>query len=179
MPFGMHNQSRKLKLPWQFAALFLALALCMRGATAQTLPVVNIGCVPAEELTPVVYAIKAGIFRRLGLDVQITWLTNGAAVAAAVVGGSMDFGHASAFTIITANAKGVPVKIVTPTSLYRPGYPFGILVKKDSSIRTAADLKDKTVAAVSIADFSSLFLKAWIDQGGGDSRTLKSVEMPS
>jgi len=165
--------------PCRLAALLLVLALCVHGAAAQTLTTVTLACVPAEELTPVVYAIKSGIFRQLGLDVQLTWLTNGSAVAAAVVGGSVQFGHVSAFTIILTNSRGIPLKIVAPTSVYTPGYPFGIIVRKDSAIQTAADLSGKTIGTPVLNALDSLFIRAWVDQSGGDSRTLRFAEMPA
>jgi NitT/TauT family transport system substrate-binding protein len=140
---------------------------------------VEIASPPAEENTPLVYAIRAGIFRRLGLDVKLTFLNNGAAVAAAVMGGTMQFGHTSAFTSILAISRNVPMKIVAPSSVYTPSYPFGILVSKDSSIRTAAELNGKTFATPSLNDYSSLFLQAWVDQNGGNSQSLKAVELPS
>lgn len=167
------------KLALIVAALVFTLSFSVRVVSAQTLTTIDIASPPAEEVTPVLYAIQSGIFRRLGLDVKLTFLNNGAAVAAAVVGGTMQFGHTSAFTTILANARNVPVKIVAPSSVYTPSYPFGILVKKDTPIQTAADLNGKTFATPSLNDYSSLFLQAWVDQNGGSSQSMKAVELPS
>jgi NitT/TauT family transport system substrate-binding protein len=147
--------------------------------SAQTLTSVLLATPPAEEITPLLYAIRSGIFRRLGLDVKVIYLNNGAAVAAAVVGGTVQFGSTSAFTTILAEARSVPIKIVAPSSIYTPSYPFGILVKKDSPIQTAADFNGKTFATPSLNDYSSLFLQAWVDKNGGNSQSMKAVELPS
>ena len=175
----MIESRRNMLAACGLAALLLFSALGMRGAVAQTLTPVTIAAVPAEELTPVMYAIKSGIFRRLGLDVQITWLTNGAAAAAAVVGGSVQFGHGAAYTIILTSSRGIPLKIIAPTSVYTPGYPFAVLVRKDSPIQTAADMSGKTLAVPSLNALDSLFIRAWLDQNGGDSKNLRFTEMPS
>ena len=167
------------RLGLALAALVCVLSFGARSAPAQTLTSVDIASPAAEEITPLLYAIRSGIFRRLGLDVKITFLNNGAAVAAAVVGGTVQFGHTSAFTTILANARGVPVKIVAPSSVFTPSYPFGILVKKDSPIQGAADFNGKTFATPSLNDYSSLFLQAWVDHNGGNSQSMKAVELPS
>jgi NitT/TauT family transport system substrate-binding protein len=91
----------------------------------------------------------------------------------------MQFGHTSAFTTIVASSRGVPVKIVAPSTVYTLSYPFGILVKKDAPIQTAADLNGKTFATPSLNDYSSLFLQAWVDQNGGNAQSMKAVELPS
>lgn len=167
------------RLCLMLAAIVLALSYGGRSVSAQALTSVELATPPAEEITPVLYAIRSGIFRRLGLDVKITYLNNGAAVTAAVVGGTMQFGHTSAFTTIVANSRGVPIKIVAPSSIYTPSYPFGIMVRKDSAIQTGSDLNGKTFATPSLNDFSSLFLQAWVDQNGGNSQSVKAVELPS
>jgi NitT/TauT family transport system substrate-binding protein len=167
------------RLGLALSTVVLALSFNLPSVSAQALTSVEVATPPAEEITPLLYGIRSGIFRRLGLDVKVTFLNNGAAVAAAVVGGTMQFGQTSAFTSILAIARGVPVKIVAPSSVYTPTYPFGILVKNDSPIRTAVDFNGKTFATPSLNDYSSLFLQAWVDQNGGSSQSMKGVELPS
>jgi len=167
------------RLALVLAMLVFAAAFTSRPLSAQTLTAIDVASAPSEGVTPVLYAIRSGIFRGLGLDVKLTFLNNGAAVAAAVLGGTMQFGQTSAYTTILANARNVPVKIVAPSSVYTSSYPFGILVKKDSPIQTAADLNGKTFATPGLNDYGSLLLQAWVDQNGGSSQSMKVVEMPS
>jgi hypothetical protein len=61
------------------------------AASAQASIPLHVGASLDDGLTPVLYAIKAGIFKRNGLDVTLTASANGAALAAAVsVGGEID-----------------------------------------------------------------------------------------
>jgi NitT/TauT family transport system substrate-binding protein len=53
------------------------------------------------------------------------------------------------------------------------------MVKVDSPIRTAPDLNGKTIAVSSLNDLYTVAMKAWMDAHGGDSSTLKIIELPT
>jgi NitT/TauT family transport system substrate-binding protein len=50
-------------------------------------------------------------------------------------------------------------------------------VRKDSPIRTAADLNGKIVASPALRDLFATTAAAWVDQNGGDSKTLHQIEL--
>jgi NitT/TauT family transport system substrate-binding protein len=65
-----------------------------------------------------------------------------------------------------------------------PSYPIYAerdvyLRRKDSPIHTGADLNGKTVASPALKDLFSITTFAWVDQNGGDSRTLHEIELPA
>jgi ABC-type nitrate/sulfonate/bicarbonate transport system substrate-binding protein len=84
---------RKSRLsPFRLSALF-ALALLLTAQTAPALVTVRVGAAPDEQSKPILWAQQSGLFARNGLDVSIVPLTGGgAAIAAAVTGGSLDIG---------------------------------------------------------------------------------------
>ena len=58
--------------------------------TAQPAPEhILVGASTDDVVRPLLYAVDAGLFKKAGLDVQLVKLPNGAAVAAAVAGGSI------------------------------------------------------------------------------------------
>lgn len=61
------------------------LALTARRAGAQTLLPVRLVGVPTDDLTPVVYAVQNGMYRKAGLDVELVPGTTGDASTLAVV----------------------------------------------------------------------------------------------
>ena len=66
------------------------------------------------------------------------------------------------------------------SALYSSDKPtVGFVVAKNSPIASAKDLNGKTLASPSLGDQISLVGSAWIDQNGGDSRTIKYVEIPT
>src|SRR6202012_203433 len=67
--------------------------------TAQTVPEhITVGASTDDLVRPLLYAGDAALSKRAGLAGEIVKLANGAAVAAAVAGGSLDLGKGSALT---------------------------------------------------------------------------------
>jgi NitT/TauT family transport system substrate-binding protein len=58
-----------------------------------------------------------------------------------------------------------------------PDY-VAIIVRKDSPLRTAADLQGRTLGTSGLRDLSSLSVFAWMEQHGADYKQLKIVETP-
>jgi NitT/TauT family transport system substrate-binding protein len=132
-----------------------------------------------DDVTPMLYAISSGLMKRAGFDITVDKGTSGSAVSAGVTGGAYQIGKSSVAGLITAHAKGVPFVFVAPGGLYEASAPVtALMVRADSPIKTGADLNGKTVAVSAIGDLYTLTVKAWVDQHGGDSTTLKLVEIP-
>jgi len=148
-------------------------------AEAQQLIHLVIGTAPIDAgMTPII-AQKMGIFRRNGLDVDVQIFNSGAASTAAVAGGALNAGGTSVMGLITAHVNGAPFQIVAPTSVYATEKPSELLVvRKDSPIHTGADLNGKTFASPALRDLFSITTFAWVDQNGGDSKTLRAIELP-
>jgi NitT/TauT family transport system substrate-binding protein len=163
------------------SALALGAAACAAPhfANAQTLETVHIAGVPEDSITPAVWGVEKGIFRRHGLDVQLEAQHSGAAVTAGVAGGSYQFGKSSMISMLVAFAHNAPIVIVAPGGLYEPSDANeAVIVRADSAIRTGADLNGKIVAVSAINDLYTIGTRAWTDAHGGDSSTIKFVELP-
>jgi NitT/TauT family transport system substrate-binding protein len=162
------------------AALAAAALAAGPPGGAQALPTVRVaGCV-CDDLKTIHYGIKAGIFRRLGVNVEIVSVQNGSAAMASLVGGSSQVALTSAVPLLQGHARGVPFVIVAPAQWYlsESATAGTLLVKRDSSIQSGRDLNGKTIAVQSLRDLNWAGTMAWIDQTGGDSRTVKAVELP-
>ena len=148
-------------------------------ASAQSATALTIGGVPEESATPALWAQQSGIFKKNGLDVTVEAQNSGSAIAAAVVGGSYAIGKSSLVSLIIAHAKGLNFMLVAGGGLYDTKSPnFGLVVKTDSPIKTAADLNGKSCAVSAINDLYAIGARAWMDKNGGDSTTLKQLEFP-
>jgi NitT/TauT family transport system substrate-binding protein len=148
-------------------------------ATAQTVPTLNAAGVPEDSATPVLYGVQSGMFRKAGVNVDITPQASGAAITAGVVGGSYQVGKSSIVPLIIAASKKIPIKIVAPGGLYRATAPnISLLVLSDSPLKTAADLNGKTIGVSSPDDLYTLGLKAWMDKNGGNAGSLKLLSLP-
>lgn len=143
------------------------------------LATLRIETIPTDNATPILYAQRAGLFAKAGIEVQIDKAGSGAAIAAAVLAGSFDIGLSNLVTLMSAHVRGVGFTLLAPAGLYRSKTPFSeLVVARDSPASTGKDLEGKTIATPALDSISTLVISAWVDRHGGDSRTLKYVELP-
>ena len=163
------------------ATLSGALAACasVRAAAAANLMPLAVGSSAEDDIGPVLYGIATGAFAKAGLDVQVTLLGSGSAAAAAVAGGSLQIAKSSSLPLVTAHARGVPFTIIAPGTISTTDHPSSVIVvRPDSPLRTPRDFNGKTFGQNSLGDVGALLSRGWLDANGGDSRTLKFLEMP-
>jgi NitT/TauT family transport system substrate-binding protein len=165
--------------------LCVALALCLTllpfSATAQTPPLIplKIGIIPIESAAEAFYAVEMGFFKQQGLDVQLEMMQNGSAIAAAVAGGSLDIGFADTISIASAHARGLPFVYLAPALLNSYTAPtLAMMVSASGPIREPKDFNGKTVGVNGINNITMIPFEAWIDKNGGDSKTVKWIEVP-
>jgi NitT/TauT family transport system substrate-binding protein len=174
-----------LKIPSRRDFIALGAAFGLQGAVAgaQTppaRPAIRISSAPDEDILGTLWGIESGSFKKAGLDVDLRLSNSGAAVAASVIGGSIDIGKSSLFSLISAHLRGLPITLVAAAAVYNSKVPaVGLIVKKGSPIRTAADLNGKTISVQALNDQYAVAVKAWSDQRGGDSTSLHFLELPN
>ena len=163
-------------------ALALGLALLPYGASAQTQPApatLKIGVIPIEAAAEAFYAVDMGFFKKQGLDVELQMMNNGSAIAAAVAGGTLDVGFADTISISSAHARNLPFIYLAPALLNSYTAPtLAVLVNGSGPIHEAKDLDGKTIAVNGINNITMVPVEAWIDRSGGNSKTVKWIELP-
>jgi ABC-type nitrate/sulfonate/bicarbonate transport system substrate-binding protein len=160
------------------AATGAALAL-PQAAAAQTLTTLAVAGVPEDSITPVLYGVQSGLYKRNGLEVQVTPERSGPAITAGVAGGAYQIGKSSITPLIQAYAKGLKIVIVAPAGVYTSAAPIdGMFVRVDSPVKTAADLNGKTFGVYGIGDIYTISARTWMEKNGGDPVSLKFVELP-
>lgn len=173
----MPSTTRSNFVSLAFAA---AVAGSMRGAMAQGLTPIRVLGNANDDATSLFYAMRSGLFGSAGLDVHIDPGTSGAAVAAAVAAGSYDIGKSSVNPILEAHQNGIPFAMLAPAGIQNADAPFaGLLMVKDSPIRTGADLNGQVVGLTSLSSISRVAISSWVDKNGGDWRAVKYVEISS
>ena len=162
------------------AILACALASGLPAAAQNEPPTIRVGAAPDDQSKPILYAVQAGLFARAGLNVQLVPLTGGgAAIAAAVAGGSLELGKSNSLELISAHVRGLPFTIVAPGAGTGAGDRNGaIIVGAKSTLRAGRDLNGKVVGVISLVTIQSIAVKTWIDANGGDSSSVKFVEVP-
>jgi NitT/TauT family transport system substrate-binding protein len=147
---------------------------------AQGLEKLRIGAVPTDDMTPIFWAIKSGLYQKEGLDVEVVTTNSGSASTAAVVGGAYELGKASPVASLLARQRGLPLTIIANGALSDMKSNYNqVVVPADSPIRRASDCNGKVGAAPGLNDTAQFGLMIWVDKNGGDSSTMHFVELPT
>jgi NitT/TauT family transport system substrate-binding protein len=159
------------------AAAFGLAPTVVRAQQIQKLRLIG---VQADDVTPVFYGLAQGMYHKAGLDIEMIPASSGTAATAAVVSGTYELGKGSVIASLLAHIKKLPLVLIANGVLWDPKTPNTLaVVAADSPIRTAADLDGKTCSAAALNDIVTLSMSAWVDQNGGDSKTIRWVEIPN
>lgn len=157
----------------------IAAAALIAPAAAQPLTRIRMLGNPNDDSAALYYAMRSGAFARAGLDVTISPAASGAAVAAAVAGGSADIGKSSVLSIFEAHEKGIPFSVLSVAAIQEPATPFvATLVLKDAPVKTGKDLENQVVGVSSLSSIGRVAVCNWVEKTGGDWRKVQFVEIP-
>jgi NitT/TauT family transport system substrate-binding protein len=170
------NRATSLSLLGGAAALACPSA---RAFAQSALTTIRVGATPIDSLAPVAYAMRTGMFEKAGLQIELSMMGSGNAITAAVAGGALDIGLSSLVAIIQGHLRGIPLTIVAPGGLWVDSDTAGLLVPKSSTLRKASDFNGKTISTNALASLDTVAMQAWVDQNGGDSKTLHFFELPA
>lgn len=140
---------------------------------------VRIGVLPLDNTAEVLYAHDLGIFAKAGLDVDIQIFRNGSESAAAMAGGATDLGSTDALSMAAAHSHGLPLTYIAPAAVFTRANPsFALMVPGGSPTASAKDCNGKTLAVSAAKGIVQISTEAWIDNNGGESKTVKFIEIP-
>jgi NitT/TauT family transport system substrate-binding protein len=161
-----------------FLSVLVTQCLTAAANAQTTLPTVRAAWFPSEAAAQIYFAKEMGFFQKEGLNVEIQTIGNTSAIAEAVASNNADIGFSAILSIAVAYKKGIPFTIVAAGNVYESSAPIAaIMVAQNSPIHTAKDLNGKTIGANSVKSISEYGPRAWIDKNGGDSSTVKFLEL--
>jgi NitT/TauT family transport system substrate-binding protein len=171
--------SRRAWLAASAASAVIAGAEFARPALAQNAPTIKIGLPYAEPSGPAYYAQDLGLYKKAGLNVELVQLQNGVAIAAAVVGGTIDIGASQILSLAVARLRGVSFTMIAAGGLWDAAHPnAGLIVAPNAPLARGRDLVGRTVASTVLGGPDQLGVFAYVDRDGGDHKAVKFVEMP-
>ena len=149
------------------------------AARAQAEPVkIRIGSSRTDAFGAGFYAVDGGFFKAAGIDVEILTFSNGAAVAAACAGGSLDIGVGEVTELANGVAHGLPFALIAGAGLFATDAPTTMLcVAKDSPIKRPHDLEGKTIAVPVLVSLSAISVKVWLVKNGVDLNKVHFTEI--
>jgi ABC-type nitrate/sulfonate/bicarbonate transport system substrate-binding protein len=130
---------------WRMAAALSAAVWLAPGSGAHAQTTVRVGQPQAGtfQFVPLQVGIESGIFKRHGVDIEVSSFSGGPRVQQAIAADSIDIGLGSGPELALA-AKGAPEIAIAAMA----DAPYSVLLAtlKDSPIKSAADLKGKTIS---------------------------------
>ena len=170
------------------AALVGAVAACGSSGGSGTsgggdeVDQVKVGVIPIVDVAPIYLGKEKGFFTNRRIELTMESGQGGAAIVPGVVSGQFQFGFSNVTSLMVALTKNVPIKAIANgvASTGKAGADFGgVLVAKDSPIKTAKDLAGKKIAVNTLKNIGDTSVRESVRKAGGDpSRTSSFVEMP-
>lgn len=161
------------------AAAFAASAFAATAtAIAQEKIKVAVGQRQVWDSQVIPLGIEAGIFKKHGLEVDITWTAGGAETLQAVLTGSVDYAMTNGVEgVLAAYAKGAPVRIIG--SEMRGAGDIYWYVKADSPIKSLKDANGKTLTFSRPGSSTHLTAQQIIAKYGVTPKLVSTGAMPA
>jgi NitT/TauT family transport system substrate-binding protein len=145
---------------------------------AQALQTMHVATLPFDAGSELFYGLDMGFFAKAGIDLKLETQQSGPAIAAAVASGALDAGFSNVVSIAAAYKRGLPFVFIAPGAIYTSAAPSTVLmVRSDSPIRTGRDMNGKILGVNGLKNIAQYAPAYWIDRNGGDSSTVKFVEV--
>jgi len=156
------------------AAALVLLAGARPSAADETL---RVGKAVAESFAfiPLDVGLRHGLFKKHGVDIEITAFGGGARLQQAMAADSLDIG-VSAGPELALVEKGAPVKGVAMP--FGPPVYLVLLIRPDSDIRSAADLKGRKINVSSARSLTGWLAIELSRQQGWGPRGIELVHSP-
>ncbi|MFR0356375.1 ABC transporter substrate-binding protein [Streptomyces sediminimaris] len=166
------------------AALILLLAACGGGkdgtdSTGGQGTKLTVAALPLTDSAALYLARDRGLFKKEGLDVTIRPVQQSIQALPALANGQVDvIASANYVTFLQADEKGtLDVRILAEGVRVAP-HMMDVLVAKDSSIKSVADLAGKKVAVNILNNVQSLTLNAILDARGVGRPVYRQIAFP-
>jgi NitT/TauT family transport system substrate-binding protein len=141
---------------------------------------VKVGVISIVDVAPIYLGKQKGFFTKRKIELTLQSAQGGAAIVPAVVSGQLQFGFSNLTSLLLAQSKNLPLKVVSNgvASTGLPGKDYsGVVVSADSPIKTAADLVGKRVSVNTLNNIGDTTVRASVRKAGGDPAKVNFVEL--
>jgi NitT/TauT family transport system substrate-binding protein len=160
--------------------------LTLLGGTASNAPgraltTITVDTLPIANGFPLDLGIKHGFFQAQGIDIDKKTLQSGNDIVLALSNRNGQIGYVGWVPAMIASTSGIALSAVAASDVEGTSISDNwqnILVKGDSSIRTAADLAGKTIAVNALKGVGEVMIKAALKKVHVDPNSIHLLAMP-
>jgi NitT/TauT family transport system substrate-binding protein len=161
-------------------------AITLVGATAASAPskglvTITVDTLPIANALPMDLGIKKGFFQAQGIDITKRTLQSGNDIVLALANHNGEIGYFGWVPMMIASTQGITISAVAASEVEGTSAVDNwqdILVKGDSSIRTARDLAGKTIAVNALKGVGEVMIKAALQKVGVNPSSVRLLAMP-
>jgi NitT/TauT family transport system substrate-binding protein len=162
-------------------AIFSGAAASAPTHGKRALVTITVDTLPIANALPMDLGIKKGFFTAQGIEISKKTLQSGNDIVLALANNNGDIGYLGWVPMMIASTQGIPLSAVAASEV--EGTSEGdnwqnILVKGDSSIRTASDLAGKTIAVNALKGVGEVMIKAALKKRGVNPGSVRLLAMP-
>jgi hypothetical protein len=164
------------------AALTFAIlqGVCGLPAEAQDaqLTKLRVGYIPVGIYSYFWRARDAGYFKEDGLEVELVPMAGGGQIIPALQSGALQFGISDALGVLNARNGGIPATYVSFNFSQSSDDPVHAVLTLDPDIKSAADLKGKSVATNLSYNTDWTMMREWLRKEKVDLQSITFREIP-
>jgi NitT/TauT family transport system substrate-binding protein len=142
---------------------------------------VVVGVIPIADVAPAWLGASKGFFKEEGIEVSFHPIAGGAEVIPQIVRGDVHFAFGNPVSLAFAQQRGIELRYVTEGvqgGSNEENSTNGLVVHKDSGIRSVEDLAGKTFAVNLLNSLGEVTIRTALDKEGVDTSRLEFVEVP-
>jgi NitT/TauT family transport system substrate-binding protein len=157
----------------------LSLAASLFAGAAQAQNKLQIGCTATTDCASAMVAVDEGIFKKHGLDVEMTLIGINSNIPAAILSGSIQIGGPTSTVFLQAVDGGLDLVAVAGATVMNPNSNANItaFVRNGITIKEPKDFVGKKVGAPGLGAFLHVLFVKWLVEKGVDPKSVNFVEV--
>lgn len=157
----------------------LALAASLFAGAAQAQQKLQVGCTATTDCASAMIAVDEGIFKKHGLDVEMTLIGINSNIPAAILSGSIQIGGPTSTVFLQAVDGGLDLVAVAGATVMNPNSNANItaFVRNGITIKEPKDFVGKKVGAPGLGAFLHVLFVKWLVEKGVDPKSVNFVEV--
>jgi len=157
----------------------IALAATLFASAAQAQTKLQIGCTATTDCASAMVAVDEGIFKKHGLDAEMTLIGINSNIPAAILSGSIQIGGPTSTVFLQAVDGGLDLVAVAGASVMNPTSNANItaFVRNGLTIKEPKDFVGKKVGAPGLGAFLHVLFVKWLVEKGVDPKSVNFVEV--